>query len=53
MSTWRVGVLGLAPCFPQLSHTTDVNIGGLVAAVLDAWCNRVNARIGWPGVSVL
>ena len=38
--------------FPGLSHTSDFKIGSLVATLPGAWCNRVSAGTGRPGVSI-
>ena len=34
------------------SHTSDLKIGTQVAVLLGAWCYRVSAGTGWPGVSI-
>ena len=39
--------------FSRLSHTSDLNIGTPVATLPGAWCYRVSAGTGWPGVSIL
>ena len=39
--------------FLGLSHTSDLKIGTPVATLSGAWCYRVSAGIGWPGVSIL
>ena len=39
--------------FPGSSHTSDLKIGTPVAALLGAWCYKVSAGTGWPGVSIL
>ena len=39
--------------FSGSSHTSDLNIGTPVATLPYAWCNRVSAGTGWPGVSIL
>ena len=35
------------------SHTKDLKIGTPVATLPGAWCCRVSAGTGWPGVSIL
>ena len=35
------------------SHTSDLKIGTPVATLPGAWCYRVSAGTGWPGVSIL
>ena len=35
------------------SHTSDLIIGTPVATLPGAWCYRVSAGTGWPGVSIL
>ena len=39
--------------FSGLSHTSDLKIGTPVATLPGAWCYRVSAGTGWPGVSIL
>ena len=39
--------------FSGFSHTSDLKIGTLVATLPGAWCYRVSAGIGRPGVSIL
>ena len=39
--------------FPGSSHTSDFKIGTPVATLPGAWCYRVSAGAGWPGVSIL
>ena len=39
--------------FSGLSHTSDLKIGTPVATLLSAWCCRVSAGTGQPGVSIL
>ena len=39
--------------FSGLSHTSDFKIGTPVATLPGAWCYRVSAGTGWPGVSTL
>ena len=39
--------------FSGSSLTSDLNIGTPVATLPGAWCYRVSAGIGWPGVSIL
>ena len=39
--------------FSGSSHTSDVKIGTPVTALPGAWCYRVSAGTGWPGVSIL
>ena len=44
----------LAPRFFRgSSHTSDLQIGTPVATLPGAWCYRVSAGTGWPGVSIL
>ena len=38
--------------FPGSSHNSDLNIGTPVATLPGAWCYRVSAGTGWPGVSI-
>ena len=35
------------------SHTGDLKIGTPVATLPGAWCYRVSAGTGWPGVGIL
>ena len=42
-----------AGIFSVSSHTSDLKIGTPVATLPGAWCNRVSAETGWPGVSIL
>ena len=42
-----------AGLFSGSSHTSDLKIGTPVATLPGAWCNRVSAGTGWPGVSIL
>ena len=48
-------ILGLNPAgiFLGSSHTSDLKIGTPVATLPYAWCYRVSAGTGWPGVSIL
>ena len=39
--------------FPGSSHTSDFKIGSPVTTLPGAWCYRVSAGTGCPGVSVL
>ena len=39
--------------FSGSSHTSDLKIGTLVATLPGAWCYRVSAGTGWPGVCIL
>ena len=39
--------------FSGSSHTSDLKIGTPVATLPGAWCYRVSAGTGWPGVSIL
>ena len=39
--------------FPGLSHTSDLEIGTPVATLPGAWCYKISAGTGWPGVSIL
>ena len=39
--------------FSGSSHTSDLNIGTPVATLPGAWCYRVSAGTGRPGVSIL
>ena len=39
--------------FSGSSHTSDLNIGTPVATLPGAWCYRVSAGTGQPGVSKL
>ena len=45
--------LCLAGIFSGSSHDSDLNIGTPVATLPGAWCYRVSAGTGWPGVSIL
>ena len=49
----RSRVRACAEIFPGSSHTSDFKIGTPVATLPGAWCYRVSAGTGWPGVSVL
>ena len=49
-STWRAGDTGTEPCFPLVSHASDLNTGSLVATMPGAWQDRVSIRTGQPGV---
>ena len=42
-----------AGIFSGWSHTNDFKIGTPVATLPGAWCYRVSAGTGWPGVSIL
>ena len=42
-----------ARIFLGSSHTSDLKIGTPVATQPGAWCYRVSAQTGWPGVSIL
>ena len=42
-----------AGIFSGSSHTSDLKIGIPVATLPGAWCDRVSAGTGWPGVSIL
>ena len=42
-----------AGIFPGSSHTSDLIIGTTMATLPGAWCYRVIARAGLPGVSIL
>ena len=42
-----------AGIFPGSSHTSDLNTGTPVATLPGAWCYRVSAGTGQPGVSML
>ena len=35
------------------SHTSDFEIGTLVATMSKSWRCRVSAKIGWAGVNIL
>ena len=39
--------------YSGMSHTSALNIGSPVVTLSDAWCFRVNAGTGWPGISIL
>ena len=39
--------------FSRLGHASDLKIGTPVATLPGAWCYRVSAGTGWPGVSIL
>ena len=39
--------------FSGSSHTSDLEIGTIVAALPGAWPCRVSSGTGWPGVSLL
>ena len=39
--------------FSKSSHTSDLETGSPVAAPPGAWCYRVRAGTGWPGVRIL
>ena len=39
--------------FSGSSHTSDSKLGTPVATLPNAWCYRVSAGTGWPGVSIL
>ena len=38
---------------PRSSHTSDINMGTLVATLLGAWHYRVSAGTDWPDTSIL
>ena len=42
-----------AGIFSGSSHTSDLKIGTPVATLPVAWCYRVSAGAGWPGVRIL
>ena len=42
-----------AGIFSGSSQTSDSKIGTPVATLPGAWCYRVSAGTGWPGVSIL
>ena len=42
-----------AGIFSKSSHTSDLKIGTPAATLPGAWCYRVSAGTGWPGVSIL
>ena len=42
-----------AGMFSGSSHTSDLKIGTSVATLPGAWCYRLSAGTGWPGVSIL
>ena len=44
---------GLHQDISGLSHASDFKIGFQVATLPGAWCYRVSAGTGWPGVSIL
>ena len=44
---------GLHHDFSGSSHTNDLKIGTPVATLPGAWCYRVSAGTGWPGVNIL
>ena len=57
-SASRAADLGSIPAFAcgsffRPSHTSDLKIGTPVATLPGAWCYRVRARTGWPGVGIL
>ena len=39
--------------FSESSHTCDLKTGTPVVTLPGAWCYRVSAGAGWPGVSIL
>ena len=39
--------------FSGSSHICDLKIGTPMATLQGAWCYRVSAGTGWPGVSIL
>ena len=39
--------------FSGSNHSSDLKIGTPVATLPGAWCSRVSAWTGWPGVSIL
>ena len=39
--------------FSKSSQISDLRIGTPVATLPGAWCHRVSAGTGWPGVSIL
>ena len=49
--------LGFESClrqdFSRWNHTSDLKSGTPVAILLGAWCYRISAGTGQPGVSVL
>ena len=52
-SASRAGDPRIEPCFLKCSHSSDLQIGILVAALPGAGRSRVITRGGWLGVSVL
>ena len=50
-------ILGLNPAYAGIflgsSHTSDSKIGTPVATLPGAWCSRVSAGTGRPGVRIL
>ena len=56
-STPRAEDSGFESClrleFSGSSHTSDLKIGTPVASLPGAWCFRVSAGTGRPGVSIL
>ena len=54
MTAPRVRDPRIEALFSQLNHTSDLNTGrALVATLWGSWCDRINARTGLPGVSIL
>ena len=45
-------IIIIHPNFPWPIHNSDLNFGTLAAILPGAWCCRVSARTGWPGVSI-
>ena len=46
-------LVGLVVKASGLSHTSDLKNGTPVTTLSSAWCYRVRAGTGWPGVSML
>ena len=44
---------GITIRLPKSYHTSDLELGSLVAVLLGVWHSKVIDRTGWPGVCVL
>ena len=47
------GHSGSTPLPLQSNFTSDLKVTSLVTSQPSAWCDRVSAGNGWPGVSLL
>ena len=52
-STWRAGDAEIDSRLTRSTHTSGLTAGTLAVILPGAWCYRVSAGTGWPGVSIL